>query len=133
MKIPNEVHIEVDVVCKVFKNNKYENEKFFYLTYQDYFDFIPKLIDFKDDMKMLIFENVGSPVKKKDIDFDKVKELNDKLLDAGIYHNDLRTKNIIYNSVKDKYYIIDFELWDNKRTDFRIGISNEQDIRKNIL
>lgn len=128
----NEVHIEVDVVCKVFKNNKYENEKFFYLTYQDYFDFIPKLIDFKDDMKMLIFENVGSPVKKKDIDFDKVKELNDKLLDAGIYHNDWRTKNIIYNSVKDKYYIIDFELWDNKRTDFR-KVSEEQDIRKNIL
>jgi len=128
----NEVHIEVDVVCKVFKNNKYENEKFFYLTYQDYFDFIPKLIDFKDDMKMLIFENVGSPLKKKDIDFDKVKELNDKLLDAGIYHNDWRTKNIIYNSVKDKYYIIDFELWDNKRTDFR-KVSEEQDIRKNIL
>jgi len=128
----NEVHIEVDLVCKVFKNNKYENEKFFYLTYQDYFDFIPKLIDFKDDMKMLIFENVGSPVKKKDIDFDKVKELNDKLLDAGIYHNDWRTKNIIYNSVKDKYYIIDFELWDNKRTDFR-KVSEEQDIRKNIL
>ena len=128
----NEVHIEVDIVCKVFKNNKYENEKFFYLTYQDYFDFIPKLIDFKDDMKMLIFENVGSPLKKKDIDFDKVKELNDKLLDAGIYHNDWRTKNIIYNSVKDKYYIIDFELWDNKRTDFR-KVSEEQDIRKNIL
>ena len=128
----NEVHIEVDVVCKVFKNNKYENEKFFYLTYQDYFDFIPKLIDFKDDMKMLIFENVGSPLKKKDIDFDKVKELNDKLLDAGIYHNDWRIKNIIYNSVKDKYYIIDFELWDNKRTDFR-KVSEEQDIRKNIL
>ena len=128
----NEVHIEVDIVCKVFKNKNYEKEKFFYLCYQNDFDFIPKLIDFKDDMKMLIFENVGSPVKKKDIDFDKVKELNDKLLDAGIYHNDWRTKNIIYDSVKDKYYIIDFELWDNKRTDFR-KVSEEQDIRKNIL
>jgi tRNA A-37 threonylcarbamoyl transferase component Bud32 len=128
----NEVHIEVDIVCKVFKNNKYENEKLFYLCYQNDFDFIPKLIDFKDDMKMLIFENVGSPVKKKDIDFKRIKELNDKLLDAGIYHNDWRTKNIIYDSVKDKYYIIDFELWDNKRTDFR-KVSEEQDIRKNIL
>ena len=128
----NEVHIEVNIVCKVFKNNKYENEKLFYLCYQNDFDFIPKLIDFKDDMKMLIFENVGSPLKKKDIDFKRIKELNDKLLDAGIYHNDWRTKNIIYDSVKYKYYIIDFELWDNKRTDFR-KVSEEQDIRKNIL
>ena len=128
----NEVHIEVDIVCKVFKNKNYEKEKFFYLTYQNDFDFIPKLIDFKDDMKMLIFENVGSPVKKKDIDFKRIKELNDKLLDAGIYHNDWRTKNIIYNSVKDKYYIIDFELWDNKRTDFR-KVSDEQDIRNQLF
>ena len=128
----NEVHIEPDIVCKIFKNNKYENEKFFYLTYQDDFDFIPKLINFNDDMKMLIFENVGSPIKKKDIDFKRVKELNDKLIDAGIYQNDWRTKNIIYNSVKDKYYIIDFEMWDNKRTDYR-KVYEAQDIRKNIL
>ena len=73
----NEVHIEPDIVCKVFKNKNYEKEKFFYLTYQNDFDFIPKLIDFNDDMKMLIFENVGSRIKKRDIDFKRVKEMND--------------------------------------------------------
>ena len=85
-----------------------------------------------DDMKMLIFENVGSRIKKRDIDFKRVKEMNDKLIDAGIYQNDWRTKNIIYDSVKDKYYIIDFEMWDNKRTDYR-KVLESQDIRENIL
>ena len=81
---------------------------------------------------MLIFENVGSRIKKRDIDFKRVKEMNDKLIDAGIYQNDWRTKNIIYDSVKDKYYIIDFEMWDNKRTDYR-KVLESQDIRENIL
>ena len=124
-----EVNVFPDIVVKLFDNEKYyDNEKFFYLTHQFDFDFIPELLSFNDDIKMLVFNNVGSVIKKEDIDFNEVKRLNDILIQEGVYQNDYRLKNILYNQEKNKYYIIDFEFWDNEFKDFR-KCSQKQEIR----
>jgi len=124
------VGIDFDKVFKKFSCKKgYENEKLFFLTYNYTYDFIPDLLDFDDDKMVLTFENVGVNIKQQDMDLNEVRRLHDFLISEGIYHNDYRAKNILFNHQKNKYYIIDFEFWSNEFTDFRTNVSKIQDLR----
>ena len=133
MKPFSQVDIFPDIVVKKHLKDKfYEKEKFFYLTFQHLFDFIPELLSFNDESKMLIFKNVGCVIKKEDIDFVEVKRINDILINHSIYQNDYRTKNILYDVFTNKYFIIDFELWDTEYKDFR-KTSVKQEIRDKLF
>lgn len=124
------VGIDNDKVFKKFSCRKgYDNEKIFYLTYNYNYDFIPDLLDFDDEKMVLTFQYVGENIKKEDMDLQEVQRLHDELILDGIYHNDYRAKNILYNKQLNKYYIIDFEFWDNDFTDFRTNVSNCQELR----
>jgi thiamine kinase-like enzyme len=121
---------EVDIVYKEFRTKKaYDKEKYFYLTYQDDFEFIPELLDFDDDKKYLIFKNVGDKVLLEKIDLKIINDYYNRLIDEGIFHNDMRLDNILYNPESNKYFIIDFEYWDNVFTDFKIEKRIKRDIR----
>ncbi len=121
---------EVDIVYKEFRTKKaYDKEKYFYLTYQDDFEFIPELLDFDDDKKYLIFKNVGDKVLLEKIDLKIINDYYNRLIDEGIFHNDMRLDNILYNLESNKYFIIDFEYWDNVFTDFKIEKRIKRDIR----
>jgi tRNA A-37 threonylcarbamoyl transferase component Bud32 len=128
-------NLDYDKVFKFCRSNpKYQNEKYFYLTYNKLFNFIPELLDFDDDKKLLVLEKVGEDIDKKDIDFIELKKLNDILIDTGIYQNDFRSYNILYNKEKNKYYIIDFEKWSNVfEDDDHKKIVKKYDIRNELL
>lgn len=114
----NKITIKNNLVYKKFLYLKsYETEKYFYLTYQLDFEFLPKLLDFNDELRLLIFENCGCRVKINKINFKIINDYYNQLVNAGIFHNDMRLDNILYNSKSDRYYIIDYEKWDFKFTD----------------
>ncbi len=97
-----------------FAEKRFLNELNIYLYSQEKkLSFIPKLLDFDIDKKKLVVENVGKPLThyKKDLEFflPKIKNVYNKLIKNGIYHNDLRLKNILYNEKLNKIYLIDFE------------------------
>jgi len=124
------VGIDFDKVFKKFSCRKgYENEKLFYLTYNYRYNFIPELLNFDDEKMVLTFTNVGVNINKDKMDIILVKELHDILIRDGIYQNDYRAKNILYDKELNKYYLIDFEFWSNEFTDFRKNVSKCQDMR----
>lgn len=121
---------EIDIVYKQYRTKKaYNKEKYFYLTYQDDFEFIPNLIDFNDDENYLIFENVGQRINIENIDFKIINNYYNRLVNEGIYHNDMRLDNILYNPENNKYFIIDYEYWDNVFTDNKLEKNIKRDIR----
>tara|TARA_R100001086_G_C11837695_1_gene258279 strand:+ start:1050 stop:1463 length:414 start_codon:yes stop_codon:yes gene_type:complete len=108
----NKVFKRNSFIYKFFKSAaKYKREKNFYLATKDKFNFIPKLYYFSDKRKLLIIENVGERIKKKEF-IEKqnyLKSLHDEIVKkSGYYHRDLYYKNICKNS-ENKYFIIDFE------------------------
>jgi len=114
----NKVFMKNKFVYKFFKSDKkYLNEKFFYLNYK--IKNIPKLISFSDSRRLLIFNNVGSRIRKKDLNVEKLKIINEYFIKNNVYHNDFRVKNILYNKKDNTYYWIDFEYWDTHFTDYR--------------
>jgi len=108
----NKLFFKKRFVYKFFKsNNKYLNEKNFYLNTRKKFNFIPKLYFYNDFRRLLVIENVGEAIKKKEFldNYDKLKILHDKIInDSGYYHRDLYYKNVLKNDI-GKYFIIDFE------------------------
>ena len=128
------VRIEIDFIYKICRSKpKYENEKNFYLYLGCNYDFIPKLLDYDDDKNLLIIENVGEPIDKKDLDLERIKLLYTILHLDNIYHNDYRSHNIIFNSFENKYYLIDFEYYENKFNDFRKQRTIKHDMRKELF
>ena len=114
----NKVFIKNKFVYKFFKSDKkYINEKSFYIKYK--LNNIPKLYCFSDNRRLLIFNNVGTRIKKKNIDFIKLKNINEYFLENNVYHNDYRTKNILYNESDGLYYYIDWEHFDTHFADYR--------------
>ena len=97
---------------KFFKSDiKYDIEKDFYLSTRKYFCFIPKIYAFNDSRKLLIIENCGEKITKKEFieEKDFFKILHDLIvLKTSYYHRDLYYKNIVKNN-KNQYFIIDFE------------------------
>lgn len=124
------VGIDKNKVFKKFSCRKgYENEKIFYLTYNYRYNFIPELLDFDDEKMILTFTNVGENIDKEHMDIEKVRFLHEILIRDGIYQNDYRAKNILFDKELNKYYLIDFEFWSNEFSDFRRNVSKCQDMR----
>jgi len=114
----NKVFTKNKIVYKFFKSDKkYINEKKFYMINK--ISHIPKLLCFSDSRRLLVFNNVGVRIKKKNIDFIKLKNINDYFIKNNVYHNDYRAKNILHDKIHDIYYFIDFEYWDNIFSDYR--------------
>ena len=95
-------------VYKFFKsNNKYINEKNFYLDTRKKFNFIPKLYFYNHFRRLLVIENVGEAIKKDEFlnNFNEIKLLHDKIVnESGYYHRDLYYKNVLKNNF-NKYFI----------------------------
>ena len=107
-------------IFKFFKSkNKYIIERDFYIKTRNKYEFIPKLYYFSDKRFMIIIENVGIRIKKRDIDFKALRIINDILIKDNIFQNDYRCKNILYNKDKNMWYIIDWEHYGDKFNDFR--------------
>jgi len=93
--------------------------------------FVPKLIRSSIDDRLLMIEHVGKSLNIKYAPKDRkkfkpqIQELNRQLIeDYGIYHNDIRWKNIV-ESESGELFIIDFESW----TPVSVG-SKERDPEK---
>ena len=114
----NKVFIKNKFVYKFFKSDrKYLNEKSFYIKHK--IKNIPTLFSFSDNRRLLIFNNVGTRIKKKNLNIQKLKDINEKFIQQKIFHNDYRCKNILFNKKNDNYYFIDWEHWDTSFTDNR--------------
>lgn len=107
----NKIFKRNNLIYKFFKSkNKYKIERDFYIKTRNKFNFIPKLFYFSDKRYMIIIENVGESIKKKEFIDNKeiIKLLSDKIIkESNYYHNDLWYRNVVK---KDNYfYIIDWE------------------------
>ena len=111
IKTHNKIFKKNKFIYKFFKSSrKYNNEKKFYLECKDKLDFIPTLFYFSDKRLLLILNNCGSPIKKKEFidNIQNIKDLYNKIINlTGYYHNDLWYRNVLKKD--KKYYIIDFE------------------------
>lgn len=101
-------------VYEDFAEKRYLNELNVYLyAKKKKLSYIPKLLSYDKDKHKLVIENVGKPLTqyRKDLDYflPKIKRVYNNLIKNGIYHNDLRLKNILFNKKSDKIYLIDFE------------------------
>ena len=107
------------------KRQKYMNEKSIYLLLKKE-DFLPKLKYFDDKNVILGFTDVGESLdifkKKQPDEYNKqveninqqIKDIVDRLLNKyGLYHNDLRDRNICIDSFF-KVRLIDFDIASNK-------------------
>lgn len=107
----NKVIKRKKIIYKFYKSDKkYKTEKSFYITTKDKFNFIPKLYYYSDKRKLLIIQNVGKPIKKKEFleNKEKIKHLSDIIIHkSNYYHNDLWYRNVVKEN--NNYYIIDWE------------------------
>jgi tRNA A-37 threonylcarbamoyl transferase component Bud32 len=97
---------------------RFENElKIYLLAKKKKLSYIPKLISYNRNKRQLVIKNVGEDLKsylpKRNVTLEdflpKINKVYTDLVSNGVYHNDLRTKNILYNKKEDKIYLIDFE------------------------
>lgn len=107
----NKIFKRNNLIYKFFKSkNKYKIERDFYIKTRNKFNFIPKLFYFSDKRYMIIIENVGESIKKKEFIDNKeiIKLLSDKIIkESNYYHNDLWYRNVVKKD--NYYYIIDWE------------------------
>ena len=108
-------------IIKAYKKNSlipFLRELYVYLlAKKKKLKFIPKLLNYDLEKKTLIIENAGMSIYdlcknrhcKKEIFLPNIKEIYQKLIDVGIYHNDIRYRNVLYNEKNDQFYLIDFE------------------------
>ena len=105
----------------------FKNELFIYLLgKQKNISFIPKLIDYNCDKLYIKTENVGISLQDycdnygcqfEDSFIPRIKNIYDRFIRLGYFHNDIRLKNIIINPNSKKLYLIDFEFTDIKYKD----------------
>ena len=108
----SKVIIKKNKIIKVYEDfaeKRYLNELNIYLyAKKNKLSYIPKLLEYDINKKKLVIENVGKPLTKYkdklDIFLPKIKKNYYNLVKHGIYHNDLRLKNIIL--VHQPLYII---------------------------
>lgn len=88
-------------------------------------NFVPSLLYFNKEEQYIVFQYVGKsldikyPPKDRLVYKPRIQELNEILISQhGIYHNDIRWKNIV-ESDDGKLYIIDFEKWTDYERDPR--------------
>ena len=103
------------VVKKVFKTlNKYKRERDFYLFTGCLLDFVPKIFKFDDKSKTIWTEycgislNLKYPPKQRYKFKQQIRSIVSKLEKIGLYHNDIRWKNVV-ESDSGQLFLIDFE------------------------
>ena len=114
--------IDSDKIKKTYKNTffgrqRFYKELFFYFRIHKLkLDYVPRLIKFNKDNLWFELSNVGISLdillyrkKKKHLNPIIIDLHNKFKRDTLMYHNDIRYKNVCYNNVEDKYYLIDFE------------------------
>jgi thiamine kinase-like enzyme len=114
----HEVNNEL-LVYKYLKTvNKFKKEVGAYLILFDC-DFTAQIVKTVPEEKLIITKYLGESLNLKYLPKDRykfkdeIKRMNDALIkDYGIYHNDIRWKNVV-ESESGKLFLIDFESWTN--------------------
>jgi thiamine kinase-like enzyme len=112
----HEVNNEL-LVYKYLKTvNKFKKEVGAYLILFDC-DFTAQIVKTVPEEKLIITKYLGESLNLKYLPKDRykfkdeIKRMNDALIkDYGIYHNDIRWKNVV-ESESGKLFLIDFESW----------------------
>jgi thiamine kinase-like enzyme len=112
----HEVNNEL-LVYKYLKTvNKLKKEVGAYLILFDC-DFTAQIVKTVPEEKLIITKYLGESLNLKYLPKDRykfkdeIKRMNDALIkDYGIYHNDIRWKNVV-ESESGKLFLIDFESW----------------------
>ena len=118
-----EVSIRKHTVKKKFKKTKegrknFMNELYVYLLAKEKrLKFIPKLISYSISSQTIITENAGIALsfipeenwQEREKHLPGISKIYKGLEQFGLFHNDLRYKNIVWNKKKNKYYMIDFD------------------------
>lgn len=141
-----DVKISPKTITKKFKKRKdgkkhFMNELYVYLlAKQKNIKFIPKLISFDISKQIIVTENVGKSLdfipeenwQEREKHLPGISKIYKGLEKYGLYHNDLRYKNIVWDKKNNKYYLIDFDFigFKNKEADGDYIIRN---IKKKIL
>ncbi len=105
------------LVYKYLKTvNKFKKEVGAYLILFDC-DFTAQIVKTVPEEKLIITKYIGESLNLKYLPKDRykfkdeIKRMNDALIkDYGIYHNDIRWKNVV-ESESGKLFLIDFESW----------------------
>ena len=132
------VTISEDHVTTKYEKDDFEmfkNELFFYLLgKQKRLNYIPKLVSYDCDKLIICTENVGTTLEeycnsKEELDefFPKIRNIYNRFVKLGYYHNDLRYKNIIINPDTKRLYLIDFEFTSQEYKDL-----DDENIVKNL-
>ena len=141
-----EVSIRRATISKKFKKTKegrlnFMNELYVYLLAKEKkLKFIPKLISYNISSQTIITENVGRALsfipeenwQEREKHLPGISKIYKGLERYGLFHNDIRYKNLIWNKKTNKYYIIDFDFvsFKNREADGDYIIRN---IEKKIL
>jgi tRNA A-37 threonylcarbamoyl transferase component Bud32 len=141
-----DVMVNKRTVTKKFKKTKegrknFMNELYVYLLAKEKkLKFIPKLIEYNIGDQTIVTENVGKSLdhipesdwQEREKHLPGISKIYKGLEKFGIFHNDLRYKNIVWNKKTNKYYMIDFDFVSvkNKEADGDFIIRN---IEKKIL
>ena len=113
----------------------FKNELFFYLLgKQRRLNYIPKLVSYDCDKLIICTENVGTTLEeycnsKEELDefLPKIRNIYNRFVKLGYYHNDLRYKNIIIDPDTKRLYLIDFEFTSREYKDL-----DDENIVKNL-
>lgn len=104
------------LVKKQFQTkNKYERERDFYIRYQNQLSYIPYISSWNDVEKVIWTEYCGISLNLKYLPKERykfksrIRFICDDLMAHGLYHNDIRWKNIV-ESNGGRLFLIDFEV-----------------------
>jgi tRNA A-37 threonylcarbamoyl transferase component Bud32 len=132
------VKISKDHIKTKYEKDDFEmfkNELFFYLLgKQKRLNYIPKLVSYDCDKLIICTENVGTTLEeycnsKGELDefLPKIRNIYNRFVKLGYYHNDLRYKNIIIDTDTKRLYLIDFEFTSREYKDL-----DDENIVKNL-
>ena len=118
-----DVMVNRRTVTKKFKKTKsgrknFMNELYVYLLAKEKkLKFIPKLIEYNIENQVIVTENVGKSLdyipeenwQEREKHLPGISKIYKGLEQFGLFHNDLRYKNIVWDKKKNKYFLIDFD------------------------
>lgn len=118
-----DVMINKKTVTKRFRKTKsgrknFMNELYVYLLAKEKkLKFIPKLIEYNIGDQVIVTENVGKSLdyipeenwQEREKHLPGISKIYKGLEQFGLFHNDLRYKNIVWDKKKNKYFLIDFD------------------------
>jgi thiamine kinase-like enzyme len=117
------VNISSKNITKRFKKSK-DGRKFFLnelavylLAKQEKLNYIPKLISYNIADQVIVTKKCGKSLdyipeenwQGREKHLKGISKIYKSLEKYGLFHNDLRYKNIVWDKKNNKYYLIDFE------------------------